>query len=105
MNAPSWPPSKLVEAIEAITTAAEPGIVAQLVAAEKRAAPLQPAFAGAEDTEPAEHPEVDREDLAALAPLLDPEEGHHRQRVGAVEEGGDGGGVRVEAEAIAAAAP
>ena len=33
LKAPSWAPSKLVEAIEAITTAAEPGSVAQLVAA------------------------------------------------------------------------
>ena len=53
--------------------------------------------------EPGEHPEVDREDLAPLAPLLDPEEGHHRQRVGAVDEGGDAGGVRVEADGDAAA--
>ena len=33
LNAPSWAPSKLVEEIEAITTAAEPGRLAHLVAA------------------------------------------------------------------------
>ena len=33
LKAPSWAPSKLVVAIEAITTAAEPGTVAQWVAA------------------------------------------------------------------------
>ncbi len=34
LKAPSWAPSKLVLAIEAITTAAEPGIVAQCVEAD-----------------------------------------------------------------------
>ncbi len=34
LKAPSCAPSKLVDAIEAITTAAEPGTVAQLVDAE-----------------------------------------------------------------------
>src|SRR5690349_23977190 len=48
----------------------------------------------AEGAELGEHPEVDREDLAALAPLLDPEGGHHRQRVGAVDEDRDRGRVR-----------
>ena len=33
-----------------------------------------------------EHPEVDRERLAALEPLLDPEEGHADEGVGAVDE-------------------
>ena len=62
----------------------------------ERAAPLQPAVAGAEDAEPAEHPEVDGEDLALLAPLLDPEDGHHRQRVDGVDEGGDRSGLGIE---------
>ena len=43
LKAPSWAPSKLVVAIEAITTAAEPGIVAQLVvAASSRRRPRRP---------------------------------------------------------------
>ena len=43
LNAPSWAPSKLVVAIEAITTAAEPGRVAQWVAAESgRRRPSRP---------------------------------------------------------------
>ena len=103
LKAPSWAPSKLVVAIEAITTAAEPGSVAQRVAAESgRRRPSRPSL-DPEAAELGEHPEVDREDLAALAPLLDPEQGHHRQRVAAVDEGGDGGRVRGEADGDAAA--
>ncbi len=46
LNAPSEAPSKLVVAIEAITTAAEPGTVAHLVAAEKgRRRPSRPSSA------------------------------------------------------------
>ncbi len=45
LKAPSWAPSKLVEAIEAITTAAEPGTVAQWVAAESgRRRPSRPSL-------------------------------------------------------------
>ncbi len=45
LNAPSWAPSKLVVAIEAITTAADPGTVAQLVAAANgRRTPSRPSF-------------------------------------------------------------
>ena len=103
LKAPSWAPSKLVVAIEAITTAAEPGTVAQWVAAESgRRRPSRPSSTP-KAAELGEHPEVDREDLAPLAPLLDPEQGHHRQRVDAVDEGGDAGGVRVEADRDAAA--
>ena len=91
LNAPSWAPSKLVLAIEAITTAAEPGTVAQWTAAESGWLHAEPAVLDAEPAELGEHPEVDREDLAAFAPLLDPEQRHHRQRVGAVDEVGDRG--------------
>ena len=45
LNAPSWAPSKLVVAIEAITTAAEPGTVAHFVAAESgRRVPSRPSL-------------------------------------------------------------
>ncbi len=40
-----------------------------------------------------EHAEVDREDLPGLAPLLYPEESHHRQGVEAVAERGKADGV------------
>ena len=96
LNAPSWAPSKLVVAIEAITTAAEPGTVAHFVAAENgRRTPSRPSLT-AEAAEPPEHAEVDREDLPRATPLLDAEQGHHRQRVAAVDEGGDRRRVRVE---------
>ena len=45
LKAPSWAPSKLVVPIEAITTAAEPGTVAQRVAAENgRRTPSRPSL-------------------------------------------------------------
>ena len=69
----------------------------------ERPAAADPPVLHAERGELGEHPEVDREGLAAAAPLLDSEEGHHRQRVAGVDEGGDAGRVRVEADRDAAA--
>ena len=105
LKAPSWAPSKLVEAIEAITTAAEPGTRRPVGRGREGPSPAEPAVLDADRRQLGEHPEVDREDLAALAPLLDPEQSHHRQRVGAVDEGGDAGGVGIEADGDAARRP
>ena len=69
----------------------------------ERTAAAEPAVLDPEAAELGEHPEIDGEDLAALAPPLGPEQGHHRQRVAAVDEGGGGGRVRVEADGDAAA--
>ena len=55
LNAPSWAPSKLVLAIEAITTAADPGTVAQVVVAE-RDGDAEPPVLGAEAAELANMP-------------------------------------------------
>ena len=69
----------------------------------QRTAQAEPPTLDPEAAELGEHPEVDGEDLAPLAPLLDPEQGHHRQRVAAVDEGCGGSGVGVEADGDAAA--
>ena len=88
-GAPSWAPSKLVVADRGEHQRDRAGHVAQLVGRRERRGGRACRRRTSNDASRREHPEVDREGLAALDPLLDPEQGHHAKRVAAVDERGD----------------